>query len=499
MNTLYYGDNLEVMRKYIPDETVDLCYIDPPFNSKRNYNQIYNNVGSEDKAQSMAFVDTWEWNSLAEKEFGEVCKNETGSFTKQTSDLIIGLEKILRRGSLLSYLVSMTLRINEIHRILKPTGSFYLHCDPTVSHYLKLVLDAVFCGQGGDFKNEIIWSYKRYTAASNRFQRLHDVIFFCTKGLTHTFNDLREEYGEKSGKMDSHYKQDENGEWFRWQKRKGQEPYKVYLSEGRRLGDVWEMPIINASAKERLGYPTQKPEALLTRIIKASSNKGDLIFDAFCGCGTSVAVAHRLGRNWIGVDITYQSISLIVKRLSDAYGRNVMNEISVNGIPADIESAKALAEKKDDRLRKEFEKWAILTYSNNRAMINNKKGKDYGIDGIARIHDKEEYRDIIFSVKSGKVNSGMIRDFRGVLERENAVAGIFITLSEPTRDMKQEAASAGTYSNEYVQGIEKIKIVTVEQILDGECLRLPLMMDVVKKATQSTDATQMTLNSGEFP
>lgn len=494
MNALYYGDNLDIMRRRIPDETVDLCYIDPPFNSKRDYNQIYNNIGSEDKAQSMAFVDTWEWNPRAEQEFREICVNENGAVSKQTSDLIIGLEKILRRGSLLSYLVSMTLRINEIHRVLKPTGSFYLHCDPTVSHYLKIVLDAVFCGQGGDFKNEIIWSYKRYTAASNRFQRLHDVIFYYTKGSVHTFNDMRDEYGAKSGKKDSHYKQDEHGEWFRWQKRKGEEPYKIYLSEGRRMGDVWELPIINASAKERLGYPTQKPEALLERIIEASSNKGDVVFDAFCGCGTSVAVAHRLGRKWIGIDITYQSISLIIKRLTDVHGSEILSDITVSGIPADIEGAKALAQKQDDRLRKEFEKWAILTYSSNYARVNEKKGKDYGIDGVARFDEGDRYRDILFSVKSGRVSSATIRDFRGTIERENAAAGIFITMSEPTRDMNKEAAAAGFYNSEYIRQLEKIKIVTVAQILNGERLRrLPLMVSAAKKATQNADTIQMTL------
>jgi len=499
LKTLYYGDNLDIMRGKIPDCSVDLCYIDPPFNSKRNYNQIYNNIGSDDKAQSMAFVDTWEWNERAEKEYGEICRGAGGTFTKQTSDLIIGLHKILGRGSLLSYLVSMTLRINEIHRVLKPTGSFYLHCDPTLGHYLKIVLDAVFCGQGGHFQNEIVWSYKRYTALSKKFQGLHDTIFWCTKSSDFTFNEIRYDYGEKSGKNDSHYKQDENGNWFRWQKRKGQEPYKVYLSEGRRMGDVWEIPLINASAKERLGYPTQKPEALLERIIKASSNEGDAVLDAFCGCGTTVAVAERLKRGWIGIDITYHSISLILKRLTETYGADITSEITLGGIPADIESAKALANKKDDRLRKEFEKWAVLTYSDNKAMINDKKGKDYGIDGTVRIlEDAEQYRDVLFSVKSGKVNSSMIRDFRGVIERENAAAGIFITLGEPTKDMRGEAASAGFYGSRLLSDIPKIKIVTIAQILSGERLNIPVAADVLKKAETAADGSvQLTIDNCE--
>jgi len=218
------------------------------------------------------------------------------------------------------------------------------------------------------------------------------------------------------------------------------------------------------------------------------------VLDAFCGCGTTVAVAQKLNRQWIGIDITYNSISLILKRLTEAYGNNIIDNIEMGGIPRDIESAKALANKKDDRLRKEFEKWAVLTYSNNKAMINNKKGKDYGIDGNARIIEgREQYKDLLFSVKSGNVNSGMIRDFRGTIDRENAAAGIFITLKEPTKDMKQEAAAAGFYSNEYMAAIEKIKIITIEQILKGERLNIPLAADVLKKAESASVDEQISI------
>ena len=188
VNQLYYGDNLEVLRRYIKDESVDLCYIDPPFNSKRNYNQIYNNIGSEDKAQAQAFIDTWEWDDHAIHGIEEIITNYHGLFTQQCIDLIIGLENVLGKGSLLAYLVSMTLRITEIHRVLKPTGSFYLHCDPNASHYLKLVLDAVFCSQGGDFRNEIIWHYRRWTNVQTQFQQMHDVILFYSKSNHLTFN-----------------------------------------------------------------------------------------------------------------------------------------------------------------------------------------------------------------------------------------------------------------------------------------------------------------------
>ncbi|MDR0196902.1 MAG: restriction endonuclease [Oscillospiraceae bacterium] len=487
-NQLFYGDNIDIMRGHVPDGSVDLCYIDPPFNSKRDYNRIYNNVGKEDKAQSVAFVDTWEWNVRAEKEYNEICVNEGGVFTKQTSDLIMGLYKILGRGSLLSYLVSMTLRINEIHRVLKPTGSFYLHCDPTVGHYLKIVLDAVFVGRGGNFRNEIVWCYRGAGYPKNDFGRRHDLIFRYSKTKEYFFNPdpVREPYAEATKERFKHHIGNV---------RKGKDFGVQQLNPlGKHPDDWWQIQPIAPSSKERLGYPTQKPEALLEKIMLSSSNEGDVVLDAFCGCGTSVAVAQRLNRKWIGIDITYNSISLIIKRLTEAYGEDVMDGVTVSGIPADMESARALANKKDDRLRKEFEKWAVLTYSDNKAMINDKKGKDYGIDGTMRVPErKDKFRDVLFSVKSGKVNSAMIRDFRGVMERENAAAGIFITLNEPTKDMRKEAASAGFYDDGYNKNIEKIKIVTIGEILKGERLNM-LAADVLKKAERvAGNDEQMTL------
>jgi len=475
MNKLYYGDNLGIMRKYLPDNSVDLCYIDPPFNSKRNYNHIYNNIGDEkpDKAQSMAFVDTWKWNTLAEEEFREIKYNEKGCFTKQTSDLIIGLHKILGRGSLLSYLVSMTLRINEIYRVLKPTGSFYLHCDPTVSHYLKIVLDAVFCGQGGNIRNEIVWCYHSRPQSRKYFGKKHDTIFFYTKSDKYTFNWKEMVRPLSESTIKKYRLTDENGRLYRLQGRgiKGspirsakdvEQKWEItnpelvvrdYLDE--KLGvvqeDWWQIAIINQSAKERLGYPTQKPEALLERIIKASSNEGDLVLDAFCGCGTTVAVAQRLNRRWIGIDITYRSISLIKKRLTETYGSGVMESVAENGIPKDIESAKALANKKDDRLRKEFEKWAVLTYSDNRAMINDNSE----FDGIVRITGGV----ILLSVKSGEVDADIIRAFHEVIKRERAVTGVFITLNETANDM---IAVAKNHKN--------IEIVSIMQIIRGKRL-----------------------------
>ena len=482
MNQLFYGDNLEVLQKYIGDETVDLCYVDPPFNSNRNYNQIYNNVGKDDIAQSQVFVDTWNWGLPAELQLDLLRKDQR--YTRRLVDTIIGLEKVLGKGAMLAYLVNMAIRFAEIWRVLKPTGSFYVHCDPTASHYLKIILDAIFCDRGGDFRNEIVWSYKRYTAVSHRFQRLHDIILYYTKSTKGIFNGVFRTYGDKSGKTDSHYKQDENGRWYRWQKRKGKEPYKIYLAEGVRLGDVWELPIINASAKERLGYNTQKPLLLLERIIQASSNEGDVILDAFCGCGTTVDAAHSLNRQWIGIDITYNAVSLILKRLKDRYGKGIEQQIQLFGIPKDIEAAKALAHKKDDRLRKEFEKWAILTYTDNHAKINEKKGSDKGIDGVAYIVGGTA----LFSVKSGNVSVKDIRDLRGVMEREGAAAGVLLTLEEPTKPMLQEAALSGTIEDipglRLPKKIQKMQIVTIQELLDGARMNLPLAETVVKSAQQ---------------
>ncbi|MFM6022937.1 MAG: DNA-methyltransferase, partial [Dolichospermum sp.] len=354
VNQLYYGDNLEVLRRYIKDDSVDLCYIDPPFNSQRNYNQIYNNIGAEDKAQTQAFIDTWEWDDHAIHGINEILINYHGLFTQQCIALITGLSNVLGKGSLLAYLVSMTLRITEIHRVLKPTGSFYLHCDPTASHYLKLILDAVFCSQRGNYINEIIWCYETGGRSNNFYPRKHDTIFYYCKSSNRLFNDNLVRLKRDTSTMHEPVLKDEFGHKYQRNVKNGKE-YRYYLDKGVLPNDWWiDIQSLNPSAKERLGYPTQKPEALLERIIKASSNENDIILDAYSGCGTTVAVCQKLNRQWIGIDITYQSISLILKRLEDSFP-GVLKTIKLHGIPKDIESARALANKTDDRTRKEFE------------------------------------------------------------------------------------------------------------------------------------------------
>ena len=535
-NQLFYGDNLEVLRRHIKDESVDLCYIDPPFNSKRNYNQIYNNIGTEDQAQAQAFIDTWTWDDRANQGLAEIQENYLGRFTSQSIDLISGLAKVLGKGSLLAYLVSMTLRIAEIHRVLKPTGSFYLHCDPTASHYLKIILDAIFCAQGGDFLNEIIWKRTSGHSDSSRYGRIHDVIFYYSKSLKVLWNEQYQTYDQKY--LDQYYKySDPDGRRFmsgdigasglsgggydyEWKgvrrvwrvpessmqrlesenriyyTKNGFPRLKRYLDEmqGLPIQDTWtDVEALRSWHKELLGYPTQKPEALLERIIKASSDEGDVVLDAYCGCGTTVAVSHRLNRQWIGIDITYQSISLILKRLEDSFGKGIIDDITLNGIPKDMKSAEALANKSDDRTRKEFEKWAVLTYSNNRATINQKKGADKGIDGIAYFRsEKDDPEKIILQVKSGKVKSGDIRDLRGTIDRESATLGIFITLQKPTKDMIKEAKEAGIYKSQFMSApVDKIRIVTVQEIIEEQKrLDILLALEVLKSAEKQMEVKQ---------
>ncbi len=487
MNKLFYGDNLDVLRRKIADESVDLCYIDPPFNSKRNYFQIYNNQGSEDRAQAQAFVDTWNWGDEAVEGLDYILDIErlhSGLWTVQTVELIRGLEKVLGRGSLLAYLVHMTLRIVEIHRVLKPTGSFYLHCDPTASHYLKLVCDAVFCGQGGNFINEIIWCYTGPGSPGMRqFNRKHDDIFWYSKGPKWTFN-VDNVRAPHSGKTKENYKKGLVGSGF--------VGADHVIHELGKVPETWWQMAIAPRGKEYLGYPTQKPEALLERIIRASSNEGDVVLDAYCGCGTTVAVAQRLGRRWIGIDITYQSISLILKRLADKYPADwpaIEADILLDGVPRDKESAVALANRKDDKTRKEFEKWAALMFSRNQARINEKKGADAGIDAIAYfLLDKDTNGKAIFQVKSGGVNRATLATLNSDRQREKAEFGFLLTMDPPTKAMREEIVAAGKYKHPLLnREDDRIQVVTVEEILAGRRLDLPMARQDAVKSAQAVD------------
>jgi len=390
---------------------------------------------------------------------------------------------LLGPSDMLAYLSMMAPRLIELRRVLKPTGSIYLHCDPTASHYLKMLMDAVFGPRV--FRNEIVWSYRRYTAQANRFQRLHDILLFYGKGDTVTFNDVREDYGPKSGKADSHYKQDEDGRWCRWQKRKGQDPYKIYLSEeGRRPGDVWEIPTINASAKERLGYPTQKPEALLERIIASSSNEGSAVLDPFCGCGTAVAVAQRLNRRWIGIDITHLAVNLIRHRLRDTYGPDVEKTYQVIGEPVSVADAAQLAA--EDPYQ--FQWWALGLVGAR--PVEQKKGADRGIDGTLFFLDEGKPKRVVISVKAGKTGAAHVRDLRGVIERDEAAIGVLISMQAPTAEMRKEAASASFYrpSSLEAKDYPRVQLLTVADLLSGRDIAYPISERVTFKRAPKASA-----------
>lgn len=541
-NTLFYGDNLEILRNKVRDESVDLCYIDPPFNSKRNYNQIYNNIGA-DLAQEQAFIDTWTWNDQARDGFRQIVSNHLGRYTQQTIELIQGLHRVLGEGSLLAYLGSIALRLVEINRVLKPTGSFYLHCDPSASHYLKIIVDSVFLPSGGNFLNEIIWERTTGRKGGKQYGRVHDVLLFFSKSSNTVWNPptipqseenakghdlLRDDNGlfrlsdltgagQGPGRVFNgammqpprgrHWAYDQAGVDRLWSEgriafsKTGKPRLKTYIKNlpGVAVRDVWtDIEPLNAAASERLGYPTQKPEALLERIVKASSNEGDVVLDTYCGCGTTIAVAQRLNRRWIGMDITYQAIAIILARLEDKFGSQVSDAVLVDGIPKDMASAKALAHRKDDRVRKEFEKWAILTYTNNRAVIRKKKGADGGVDGLFYFWNggNGDAAKMVLQVKSGGVQRKDIAALRGDMEKEGAPLACLITLQDATKPMKQDAKAAGVYENK-LRGIkcDRIRIVQVRDILHGSArLDLPLNLDATTKAQREAEGEQLKLD-----
>ncbi len=531
-NTLYYGDNLQILRERIPPESVDLCYIDPPFNSQQDYNQIYSTVKRKDTAQTQAFTDTWTWDTAAELGYAEIATNGGGRFRSETIDLFRGLKSVLKADSQLAYLVSMTLRLVEIRRVLNRAGSFYLHCDPTASHYLKIVLDSIF--EPRNFRNEIIWKRTSSHNDAKRFADIHDcILYYGEKGATwnpqysdHNEKYIKSHYG-RSDPFGRRYRMDNiirsasmgprpnlayeyHGYTPQWGWRvnidklklidkagrlawaKSGVPYLVrFLDEqtGAAMPSLWDdIPPVNSQAQERLGYPTQKPEALMERVIQSSSNEGDVVLDAYCGCGTTVAVAERLKRKWIGIDITYQSIALILKRLEDTFGKASLASVKVDGIPRDMRSAEALALRKDDRTRKEFEKWAVLTYSNNRAVINQKKGADQGIDGTAYFMvGPNETEKMVFQVKSGNVQRGDVAKLNSDMQRENAVMAVLLTLQEPTQPMRDEAAKTGMYHYALMgRSMSRIQIVTVREIIEeGKRLDLPMAADVLRSAPRA--------------
>ncbi|MDR2710839.1 MAG: restriction endonuclease [Burkholderiales bacterium] len=454
-NSLYFGDNLDVLREHIKDESVDLVYLDPPFNSAKDYNVLFASPkGEQSEAQIVAFKDSWHWGEQAEREYNEIVR----SGNTYAAEMIQSLRRFLGENDMMAYLVMMANRFLDLHRVLKPTGSIYLHCDPTASHYLKIVMDCVF-GKG-NFRNEIIWRYRRWPAKAARFQRMHDVIFFYGKDQRENlFNTLLQLPTESSMKRWKGKKQkvefDESGARLPTQELDEQ-------SSGVAMDDVWDIPIIAPSSPERLGYPTQKPLALLERIISASSDEGDVILDPFCGCGTAVHAAQKLGRKWIGIDITHLAVTLIEKRLKDAFPGIAFD---VHGTPKDLDGARDLAA----RDRDQFQWWAC-SLVNAQPYQGKKKGADGGVDGLIYFQDEvKTHKKIVVSVKGGEnVNVAMIRDLAHVIDREKADIGLFVTLAEPTKNMMTEAVKEGYYTSPVTEkAFPKLQIITIAGLLDG--------------------------------
>ncbi len=452
-NQLYYGDNLDILRRYVNDETVDLVYLDPPFKSSRDYNILFeerNGTGS--KAQIKAFEDTWYWNQEAEEAYQEIV--ESGH--TRASQVMQAFRTFLGGNDMMAYLAMMAPRLVELKRVMKPSASIYLHCDPTASHYLKMLMDAVFDTRG--FRNEIIWCYRGGGRPKKDFGRKHDVILRYAKSTNLAFypDSVRIPY-----QAEGIERQDDS----MWGRHKGTNRVYKPHPKGKVPEDWWLMDALNANSPERLGYPTQKPEALLERIIEASSKKGDVVLDPFCGCGTTIAVAQKLKRKWIGIDITHIAIALIKHRLDDMFGGKA--EYNTLGEPVTTSGAKELAG--EDPYQ--FQWWALGLVGAR--PIEQKKGADKGIDGRIFFYEgKGKTKQIIFSVKAGKVSVSHIRDLRGVLEREKAQIGILITMNKPTRPMITEAASAGIYKSPWGKH-PVIQILTIEDILKGKPVDYP--------------------------
>ena len=508
-NTLFYGDNLQVLREHIADASVDLVYLDPPFNSNASYNVLFREKSGEDSpAQIKAFTDTWEWTLETERTFEQDIILHPGT-PSAVKDMITAFRQFIGRNAMLAYLVMMTPRLVELRRVLKPTGSLYLHCDPTASHYLKLLLDAVFGKE--NFRNEITWVRSLPHNDAHRFGRSRDTIFLYARSHDSKFQPQYRPQKESSIK--AHYREGQDGRMFsltslvapggrgpryifkgferNWRFTEenmvkieaeggiwfepGKLPRRIqYLDEtrGALVQDHWDdINPMNAMSKERLGYPTQKPEALLERIIQASSNEGDVILDPFCGCGTAVAVAQKLNRQWLGIDVTHLAVALMKSRLKTAFNLDPGADYAVVGEPRDVGSARALWEQDPYQ----FQFWAVSLLE-AQPQAEQRRGADRGIDGIIYFVDgpRRTPQKVVIQVKGGRVSSPQIRDLKGVVEREKAALGLFISLDDPTRDMRTEEAVGGFYHSELWQrDFPKIQIRTIADLLADRGFDLP--------------------------
>ena len=514
MNTLYYGDNLDILQRYIKDESVDLVYLDPPFNSNANYNVLFaQKDGAQSSAQIQAFEDTWQWDQNAIQTYTR--EVEKGG---PVADALRAFNLILGDSNMMAYLTMMAPRLQELRRVLKPTGSLYLHCDPTASHYLKVLLDMVFGAES--FQNEITW--KRTSAHNDpaKYGRNTDIILFYSKTSKKTWNTVytlhepqylhrfkyTDQLGRKWADFDltgagqgparnfsgrglldppsgRHWMYDQAGidrlledNRIHWTKT-GRPRLIIYQDDtkGVPAQALWtDISPINSQSTERLGFPTQKPLALLERIINASSNLGDVVLDPFCGCGTAIAAAQKLGRKWIGIDITHLAIGLIKRRMEDAFGDALKYEVI--GEPTTLDDAKSLAEQD----KYQFQWWALGLVGARPA--DQKKGADHGIDGRLYFHDDNsgKTKQVVLSVKGGQhFNVSHIRDLKGVLEREKAEIGVYICLEEATKPMRAEAAEAGFYhSDTWNRDYPKVQILTIAELLGGKQIDMPPIQQV---------------------
>ena len=539
-NQLFYGDNLEVLRRAIPTESVDLVYLDPPFNSNRNYNVIFAHHDEHDvSAQLEAFGDTWQWTADTDRLYDE-CINSANSLPLPVINMLIGMRTFLGENDASAYLVNMAPRLVELHRVLKSTGSLYLHCDQTMSHYLKILLDAIFGVV--NFRSDITWLRTSTHNDAKRWSPNADQILYYSKSQQVTWNPVHLPHSEKY-LTDKYRYVDADGrrfsldnmtspnprpnltyEWeghqppangWRYSKAKMAEldeagliwypadkekrpRLKRYLDEQKGIvaGNVWtDISPINSRAAERLGYPTQKPITLLERIIAASTNPNDIVLDPFAGCGTTIDAAQRLGRRWIGIDITYIAIDLIEKRLRHTYGKEITASYVTDGIPRDLQSAEALFR----RSPFDFERWAVSMLDATPNDHSKQRG-DKGVDGEALFDYSQsagvrKHGRIIISVKGGQqLNPAMVRDLQGTVESRRAELGVLITLNDPTRGMLEAANTAGYWERpDNRQSFPKIQIVTVSDLLAGNLPKLPDRTLPYVQAKRTTHSSQTAL------
>lgn len=537
-NKLYYGDNLNVLERHIGNESVDMVYLDPPFNSNRDYNVIFSrhNVTADDNAaQIQAFGDTWAWTAVTGQQFDRYVN---GALPAMVADALMAYRTLLGENDATAYLVNMAPRLVEMHRVLKPTGTLYLHCDPTMSHYLKVLLDAIFGAI--NFRNEIVWLRTGAKGSPmNRLPANHDVILVYGKSATVTWNPVQAPYdlaGLDEKTAAKYNRRDSDGRLYqltsllhpeqgmrpnldyevmgvrrtwRWSRERmdaaiaqgivvqagpGKVPrQKRYLDEqaGRLTSDVWtDINVINSRAAERLGYPTQKPVALLERIIRASTNAGAVILDPFCGCGTTIDAAIKLGRRWMGIDVTYIAIDLIEKRLMHTFGESVKSTYQVLGIPEDMASAQSLFHHSPF----DFERWAVSRVS---GQPNAKQVGDRGIDGVARFFTgTPKPGRALVSVKGGsQLNPAMVRDLLGTVQTENADMGILITLGSATKGMQEAAHRAGSYVLAATgQHFPRIQLLSVSEILSGiKPVMPPPLLPYIAAERQIAEYEQLSL------